>query len=331
MNPMNTRRRFIGIVAASSAAALLPLGLRPALAGKNPQVVSWRGIALGADAQLHIHHPDRKLAAQLVQRAISEVRRLEQVFSLFQDDSALTRLNRQGRLDAAPSDMLRLLQESNRLSRLTEGAFDPSVQVLWSLYAHAIRNNKPLPDDRQVARALERVDWQAIEIQGRVVRLGRPGMALTLNGIAQGYITDRVTDLLRDAGLRHALIDMGEVRGLALDEALPPWQVGLADDSDARRPLKIVEIRNQAISTSSGRGTMLDEKAGITHIFDPRTGRADARWRSISVQAGNATTADALSTALYVMDEAQMRRAIAVTGVRAWVLRNGSEQFEALA
>ncbi|MCK9517018.1 MAG: FAD:protein FMN transferase [Ottowia sp.] len=331
MKPSPNRRRFIGIVAAGSAAALLPLALRPAQAGRLPDVTSWRGIALGADAQLQIHHPDRAWAEQLVLRAVTEVRRLEQVFSLYRNDSALVRLNRAGRLDAAPGDLLRLLQESRQLSALTQGAFDPSVQVLWDLYADAARRGQALPRAEQVAEALKQVDWRAIEVTGRSVRLARPGMALTLNGIAQGYITDRVTELLRDAGLEHALVDMGEVRGLALDAGLAPWRVGLADDSEARRPLKTLQIRNQAVSTSSGRGTLLDTTGAVTHIFDPRSGRADARYRSVSVQAANATTADALSTALYVMDSTGMRRVLAASGASAWLLRNGSRRFEAVA
>lgn len=329
MNSINTpRRRFIGIMAATSALALTPWAWRRAAASSQPPApVTWSGIALGADAQLQIHHPDRAWAQQLIERAVVEVHRLENVFSLYQPDSALVRLNRDGGLDDAPSDLLRLLQESQRYSHMTDGAFDPTVQVLWMLHADAIRADKGLPDSQAVREALQRVDYRAVEVERRRVRLRRPGMALTLNGIAQGYITDRITEMLRDAGLEHAMVNMGEIRGLNLNPDNRPWRVGLADDSDARKVLETIEIRNLAVSTSSGQGTVLDSEGRITHLFDPRTGAATPRYRSLSVEAPNATTADALSTAFSLMDEESVRRVAAESGVRTWVLREGAATY----
>ncbi|NYT25982.1 FAD:protein FMN transferase [Alcaligenaceae bacterium] len=329
MNRIDTpRRRFIGIIASTSALALAPRAIRPAAASAPPASATWRGIALGADAQLRIHHPDPAWSQELIRRALIETRRLENIFSLYQRDSALARLNRDGHLENAPGDLLRLLQESQGYSLLTGGAFDPSVQALWILYTHAASTGAGLPDEGLLRQALQCVDHRAIQIQGRDVRLAVPGMALTLNGIAQGYITDRVTELLRDAGLEHALVNMGEIRGLNSVPGHRPWRVGLADDSDARKPLEVIEIRNRAVSTSAGRGTLLDAAGKITHIFDPHGGHATPRYRSVSVEAATATMADALSTAFSVMGEEDMRRVAAQTGSSVWILRKGSDRLD---
>jgi len=328
MNHINvSRRRFIGIVASTSAFAAVPAAWRMAQASEMPAPITWQGIALGADAQLQIYHPDRTWAQQLIERAIVEVHRLENVFSLYQTDSALVRLNRDGQLHNAPSDLLRLLEESRGYSHMTMGAFDPTVQALWQLYADTIRagNTEPTPD--ALSQALQRVDYRAIEIDGRRISLGRRGMALTLNGIAQGYITDRITEMLRDAGLEHAMVNMGEIRGLTLNPADRPWRVGLADDSEERTVLETVEVRNLAISTSSGQGTVLDQEGKITHLFDPRTGGAMPNYRGISVEAGTATKADALSTAFSVMEEESIRRIATEAGVRTWVLHKGTSAY----
>ena len=324
-HPVIPRRRFIGIIAATSLLALSPRAIRQASASVIPTPTTWHGIALGADAQLQIHHPDPAWAQELIHRALTETQRLENIFSLYLQDSALARLNRQGHLDDAPGDLLRLLEESQSYSRLTGGAFDPSVQALWSLYANAIRINGSLPDQDQLRQTLQRVDYRAIEIHGRDVRLAIPGMALTLNGIAQGYITDRVTELLRDAGLEHALINMGEVRGLNQLHRMRPWRVGLADDTDHRRPLEVIDIRNRAVSTSAGRATVLDTDGKITHIFNPRSGHAVPRYRSVSVETATATMADALSTAFSVMNENEIRRVARETGSSVWVLKEGAD------
>lgn len=321
------RRRFIGIIAAGSAVALTPWALRAAAAAPETAPVTWRGIALGADAQLQIHHPDAAWAQDLIHRALVETERLENIFSLYLQDSALARLNRDGVLRNAPGDLLRLLREAQGYSRQTDGAFDPSVQALWALYADAARQGAEPPDKTLVQQALQRVNYRAIEVDGRDVRLAIPGMALTLNGIAQGYITDRITELLRDAGLEHALVNMGEVRGLNQNSLHRPWRVGLADDSPERTPLEVIEIRNRAVSTSAGRGTLLDALGGTTHIFDPHSGRAIPRYRSVSVEAATATMADALSTAFSVMSEEDIHRISSQNAASAWVLREGADKL----
>jgi len=322
---ITSRRRFLSIIAATSAVAAAPGMLRQTVAATDVPAVSWRGVALGADAELHIYHPDRAFAENLVRLSLTEARRLEKVFSLYQNDSALVRLNRDSRLVDAPTDLLRLLQTSHRISDMTNGVFDPTVQALWQLHADAIRAGTGTPSAAEVAAALQRVDYRAVRIDGRNIHFDRPGMMLTLNGIAQGYITDRVTELLRDAGLDHALVDMGEIRGLIRDESARAFRVGLAGDSDERRPLQVLEVRNQAVSTSTGRATVLDAEGRITHLFNPRTGSAVPRYRSVSTVAGDATTADACSTAFSMMDETDIARVASSLRAEVWVLREGSE------
>ncbi|WP_028352874.1 FAD:protein FMN transferase [Bordetella petrii] len=328
--PVRARRRFLGITAAVSAWALAPASLRPARAASAAPTAQWRGVALGADAELRLYHPDPRAARRLLDQALAEVQRLEKLFSLYRPDSALVALNRQGHLDQPPADLLRLLSESAHYSRLTDGAFDPSVQALWQAYADHFARPGAAPDGPDAATlqaALARVDHRAIQAGPARIALLRPGMALTLNGIAQGYITDRVTELLRAGGLDRALVDLGEIRGL--DRSAPgqsaPWRVGLAQPQDAERIHTTVEIRNQAVATSGGYGTPLDPAGRHSHLFDPRTGRAQPRYRSVSVAAPNATTADALSTAFSHMPLDATAPLVRRLGLRAWfVLADGS-------
>lgn len=334
MSTATTRRRFIGILAASSVLGAAPWGAsRAAATTVTSPPETWRGIALGANAELRIYHPDRRFAQDLIQRSIAEVHRLERVFSLYREDSALARLNRDGRLVNAPSDMLRLLALCAHIGTLTGGAFDPSVQSLWTLYADGLAHDPDwTPDAEALARALARVDYRRVHLEGRDIRLGLADMALTLNGIAQGYITDRVTELLRDAGLDRALVNMGEIRGLNRNPDAAPWQAGLADPETPGRILDTVSLHNQALATSSGAGTPLDPAGRHTHLFDPHTGSASPRYRSVSVLATEAATADALSTAFSVMPEPAIREVVRrVRGVQAWILRQGDERMQAMA
>ncbi|MGE8703583.1 MAG: FAD:protein FMN transferase [Achromobacter sp.] len=319
MNPP-ARRRFLGIVAASSALALAPGFLRRAHAAIAP--VRWQGVALGADAELRLYHPDRLAAEQLIERALQELRRLEGVFSLYRDDSALSILNRQGYLADPPSDLVRLLSESRHYAELTGGLFDPSVQPLWRVYADHFAQTDASPDgpaQNAISRALQSVSYRSIQVDPQRIRL-QPGMALTLNGIAQGYITDRVTDLFRNAGLERALVDMGEIRGLDASANAAGWRVGLADPLSPDQILAQVPISNQALATSGGYGTPLDAAGHYSHLFDPLTGQARPLYRSVSVMASTATAADALSTAFSNMPLERTAALVRNLGVRAWMV-----------
>ncbi len=295
-----TRRRFITITAAAGGLPLLPV--RPARAA--PLLRTWTGSALGADAALQIHHPDPEAADRLIAASLAEVARLERVLSLYQPDSALSRLNRNGVLEEPPFDLVRILAESRRYGALTNGAFDVTVQPLWDLYAgHFARPGASPegPPDDAIAAAVARVGQDQLEVAPERLRLARAGMSITLNGIGQGYVTDRVVELLRAGGVEHALVDMGEIRALGSNPQGDPWSVGL---EDPRAPGKVAEripLANRAVATSGGYGTVFDPAGRFNHLFEPRSGRTSWRWLSVSVEAGAATEADALSTAFTLM------------------------------
>jgi thiamine biosynthesis lipoprotein len=315
------RRRFIAIAAAAGLPLLYP-GARTTAAA--PLHV-WTGSALGADATLQIQHPDPLVAERLIADSLREVARLEHVFSLYRPDSALVRLNRDGRLDDPPADLLRLLAQSARFSQLTDGAFDPTVQPLWDLYArHFSRPDADPggPPHAAIAAALRRVGYRNIALDARQIRLAEPGMALTLNGIAQGYITDRVVELLRNAGLRHALVDMGEIGAIGGHPSGAPWRVGLQQPGESGRSGQRIALQDQAVSTSGGYGTPLDPAGRFNHIFDPGTGGTSWRYRAVSVVAPDATTADALSTAFSLMPLQRAAEVARMLDLQAWFVRS---------
>lgn len=305
MQPRLSRRRFLVISAAAGAF----LG-EPAVGGAAAPEV-WTGTALGARASLRLHHPDRALARAAIGRAVAEVGRLERLFSLYRPDSALSALNREGALAAPPLDMVRLLGAAEEMHRLTGGVFDVTVQPLWRLYAahFAAGGAATGPSEPAIASALARVGQEGITIEARRIAL-RPGMALTLNGIAQGYVTDRVTDLLRAEGFGDILVDMGEARGSGRHPDGRDWTAALArpEGGTWRR----LPLRDRALATSAPSGFAFDPAGRFHHLLDPRTGRpAAAAHRSVSVLAPDATTADALSTAFAQMPAAAIEAVLA--------------------
>ncbi len=309
-SPMLGRRRVIGIAAAAAGLALLPFG-RSADAGA--QLVEWRGMALGAVARLLIHHHDRAAAERIIGRAVAEVARLEALFSLYRPDSVLMQLNRQGFLVAPPPEFLDLIEASRAWHATTGGAFDPSVQPLWALYAtHFAQGRTDGPTASAVERALRKVGFADILANRDRIAFRRRGMALTLNGIAQGYITDRVVALLRAEGIERSFVDMGEGRALGPRPDGTPWQVAIAVPDAPERDGKRVAIVDRAIATSAISGFRFDTAGQYNHLLDPRSGASATRYRSVSVIAPTATAADAFSTACNLLSlpeiEAALRR-----------------------
>lgn len=317
--PALRRRRFITIAAAASGMPLL-LHAR-AGAAAIPGLRVWRGAAMGADAMLQIAHPDPVAADRLIALSLQEVTRLERVFSLYRPDSALSRLNRDGRLDNPPQDLLRLVSESARFSALTGGAFDVTVQPLWSLYAdHFSRPDADPggPSRAAIDTAVARVGWRGIALEAHGIRFARPGMAVTLNGIAQGYVTDRVVERLREAGIAHALVDMGETRAIGGHPDGTPWAAGLEDPLAPGTVSMQVPLRDRALATSGGYGTQFDPGGRFNHLLDPSSGGTSWRYLSVSVVATDATTADALSTAFTLMPPDQTQPLVARLGLQAY-------------
>lgn len=316
-----TRRRMIGITAAAAGLSLLPHGSR---AQAEAHLVTWRGSALGATASLQIHHHDRAAAERLIERSLTEVRRLEQIFSLYREDSALVALNRQGFLAAPPEDLVTLLEQCRHYGALTGGAFDPTVQALWSLYREHF--SKPDadpdgPDAAAVTRALALVGLSQVAFDKNRIVFGHRGMGITLNGIAQGYITDRVVGILRAGGIERSLVDMGESRAIGPRPDGSPWRIGLADPDAPGRIKETLDVADRALATSGGYGFHFDRQGRFSHLLDPRAGHSTPQHKSVTVVTDMATEADALSTAFSLMPVEDIARSLKSLGrgeVHVW-------------
>ncbi len=299
------RRRFLTITAACAVILAMP-------GHAAPRLRQWHGVALGSAATIALDHPD---ADRLIGRALAEIDRLENIFSLYRADSALSRLNRDGLLDAPPFELLDCLSLCGRVHAASGGRFDPTVQPLWQAHAEAwAQGHAPDPARLAVARAL--TGWQGVSVQQAQIRLARPGMALTLNGVAQGVIADRVADLLRAEGLSDVLVDTGEIAARGHTPDGQDWPVTLTGGQR-------LTLADRALASSSPRGTVFDAAGLQGHILDPETGQpVRGAFAGVSISAPRAGLADALSTAACLAaDEGQ---------AGAWVARFPGARIEAL-
>jgi thiamine biosynthesis lipoprotein len=321
--PGLTRRRAIRIVAAAAGLPLMIAVVRAT--APSGQLFNWQGEVLGALSELTLWHTDAAFAQRTILRVRGEIERYERIFSLYQPDSEISRLNAAGTLSKPSSELRSLVEESQRFGMLSDGAFDISVQPLWRLYeAHFWSHTDIQPDIAARARdvARELVDFRQIDTGAARIGFAHAGMAITLNSLAQGFITDAIADLLRNEGFGTAVVDLGEFRTLGRHPDGHPWRIGVRDAIPEGGIARTVELEDMALAVSGGYGTTFEPTGRFHHIFDPHTGASASSLADVAVIGPRATAANGLSTAICVTGEARAPALLAAyPGTRAILTR----------
>jgi thiamine biosynthesis lipoprotein len=319
-----TRRRAIRIVAAAAGLPLLIAAVRAA--APPAQMFHWQGEVLGALSELTLWHTDAALSRRTIVKIRAEIARYERIFSLYQPDSEISRLNAAGALRRPAPELRALIEESQRFGVMSAGAFDISVQPLWQLYeahfwshAHVVQDIVARAQD--VAREL--VDFRRIETGGGRIAFAREGMGITLNSVAQGFITDAIADMLRNEGFASAVVDLGEFRTLGRHPDGHPWRIGIQNPLAPSDVDRVIELDDTALAVSGGYGTVFEPTGLFHHIFDPRTGASANEVADAAVIGPRATSANALATAICVIGEERAQALLeACPGTRAIVTRS---------
>ena len=166
--PNITRRGFLSICAGSLFISVLPEQLQA-----SQEKVYWEGIALGAKSNMTLYHKDITYAKKTLIECINEVRALENIFSLFDKTSAISRLNKYGILENPPKELVEVLRFANTISENTKGAFDISVQPLWNIHSSfyikkTINSKKEFEDKIKKAKTL--ISWHKIQINDNEIK-----------------------------------------------------------------------------------------------------------------------------------------------------------------
>lgn len=271
-----TRRRFLTI---SAGIALAPVGAN---------AKTWEGRAFGADVSIVIRG---ETASAVLDDAVNEIRVIENLFSLFDPASAIRELNETGKLPNPDPRFSELMQAADYAHGVTNGLFDPTVQRLWEALAAG----------KKSVKGLLTIGWDKVQFSADEITLGVE-QALTFNGIAQGYATDRVAKILAAHGLTDVLVNIGEHRGTG-----GPWQLGIEDPQHGLMGMRT--LKSGAIATSSPMATPLANSGHIIH------GKRKPQWSTVTVEARTATLADSLSTALVLAKLSEIAEIKAQSGV----------------
>ena len=296
-----TRREALRITAVGGVAlAFGGVLTREVLRRAGLQRVTETRPLLGTLVTMTAVHADGALAREIVRSGFAEIERLEGLLSRHAPETAMARLNRVGFLDEAPEDLLLVLGRAGEIHRLSGGAFDPSVLPLLRLYEAGSTRGR-IPGDEEIRRTRALVGFDRVEVEGGHVRLPEGG-ALTLDGIAKGYVVDRAVAALAAAGAERVMVDAGgDIASGGAGVGKEPWVVAIQDPIRQERSAGRVRLAGEAVATSGDYMQAFTQDRRHHHILDPRTGRSPERTSSVSVVAATAMDADALSTALLVL------------------------------
>ncbi len=254
--------------------------------------------------------------------------RLAALLTRFEDSSAVGVLNRDGRLSAPPPELKAVVARGLELHGRSGGAFDPTVAPLVDLFqVHFTAHGGP-PDPAELGEVKALVGADLVHLDDRSLRFGREGMALTLDGIAKGYIVDRMVEVLAAHGARHALVDAGgDIRALGARADRRPWRVGVQDPRRPGELAEVVPLADAAVATSGDYVRFHDQERLYHHTVVPSTGRSPEAIASVSVRAATAMEADALATAVFALGpEAGLALVSSLEGVAALVLTRAGER-----
>jgi thiamine biosynthesis lipoprotein len=309
------RRSFLracGVLGLGAAAgAALPPAAGAVRWDRSRRKVSHTRLLLGTYVTMTALDASQARAEDAMGAAFAEVERLQAVFNRYDSATPLSVLNRDGQLRGAPGELCAVLDRAARLHALSGGAFDATVMPLVDLVkqkAEAGATWAELEIDPALRRALELVDGSAVQVAGDRVRLGRPGMAVTLDGIAKGHIVDRAAAVLSAHGVADHLVNAGgDIRAAGRPGPDRPWTVAVQDPDKTGDFPDVIRLRDGAVATSGSYEVSYGEETLFHHLVDPASGRSPLASRSVTVTAPSVLEADALATAAFVMDPARGR------------------------
>ena len=296
------RRRLL--VGAAGLAALGGVAaFRASAASRGLALRTRAGLAFGTTVALTAAGPDPSAIEAALSDGFAAMRAVEDAASLFRSDSALARLNRDGVLEAPDPHLVVLLRFALALAAETGGAFDPTVQPLWPVWAQAAARGER-PGVEALRAALARVGWRRVQVGTDRVVL-EPGTALTLNALVQGYAADQVMAALRARGIADAFVDTGEFGAAGAHPDGTPWRLGLADPRHPGAVAAVIAPFTGFAATSGDYNMSFSDDRADHHIFDPATGRSPRALSSVTVTAPTGLAADGLSTACMVLGRAR--------------------------
>jgi FAD:protein FMN transferase len=258
---------------------------------------------MGTRIAVQLWSEDQLQAVNAIDAVMAHMHRTDALMSTYKPESQLSAVNAHAyqRPVQVDADIIDVVTRAIEYSKLSDGAFDITYASVGYLYDYRKRQH---PTDAQIEAALPGVDYRALQVdpEAKTIRFLKPGMRIDLGGIAKGWAVDRGIEILREAGIKHAMISAGGDTGLLGDRRGKPWVVGIRDPRQQGAVVARIPLQDAAISTSGDYERYFEEDGQrYHHILVPGTGKSPDAVRSVTVIGANATRTDGLTKTVFIL------------------------------
>lgn len=272
----------------------------------SQQIFKKEQSLLGSPFEITVVATDSVQAKLYTDLAISEVKRIENLVSDWIPTTQISQVNQNAGIKPIKVDqeVFDLVERAIKISKLTSGAFDisyASMDKIWKFDG----SMKQMPTEEAIKKSVEKVGYQNIILNptDKTIFLKNKGMKLGLGGIAQGYIADKIKEVLQEKGCTSGLVNVsGDINTWGKQPNGQPWTVGIINPMNKNKVFATFILDDSAVETSgSYEKFVVFNGKRYSHIIDPRTGYPASGIVSVSVFAKQTELADALATGIFVL------------------------------
>ncbi len=262
---------------------------------------------MGNRFEITVVDDDKIKAEQYIDLAIDEIRRIEKLLTTFADDSQTNKVNAAAGIAPVKVDkeVFDIIYRSNRISDLTQGAFDITYGSIDKRFWNFDTTMTSLPDREAAREAVRLINYRNVELDkdNNTIFLREKGMRIGFGGIGKGYAAERAKQVLQQQGVQSGIINAaGDLSAWGKQPDGNPWTIGIADPESIDQPFSYFNITDMAVATSGNyeKYVMIDGRK-YSHTIDPKTGYPVSGIKSVTIICPNAEIADAMTTPVIIM------------------------------
>lgn len=261
---------------------------------------------MGSRFDITVVAENEKIAHKYIDTAVTEITRIEKLISSWDVNSQTSNINRNAGLQPVKVniELFQLIERANRISKLTDGAFDisyASMDRIWKFDGSMTE----MPTEEEITASVVKVGFHNIVLdkENSTVFLKLKGMKIGFGAIGKGYAADKAKEILISKGVSSGIINAsGDMNTWGKQPNGKDWKVAITNPMDKNKVFALLPLKNNAVVTSGNYEKYVNFKGKrYTHIIDPRTGFPSNGIISVTVFAPKAELADALATSVFVM------------------------------
>ncbi|GAB6281557.1 MAG: FAD:protein FMN transferase [Ignavibacterium sp.] len=266
---------------------------------ENTNEIKRTQILLGTVVEIQVKNTEENLANVAIEKAFKEIKRIDLTFSSINPESEVYKINySKDSIIQVSKELFWLVEKSNNISKLTNNAFDVSLENLITLWGFERKENFRLPDTKEINGALKNCGWVNVNLMDSNSIKLLNNVKLNFSAIAKGYAVDQAINVLVKYGIKSALVNAGgEIKVLGND-----WIIGIQHPRMKNALIEKVKLNSKAVATSGDYEQFFEVNGKrYHHIINPQNGYPANGCQSVTIIANNDLIADAFATAVFVM------------------------------